>query len=373
MVALAAHAVFLVLFLLIDEVELALFNVVSVAVWGGCLLLHARGRYRRLGGPAFAEIFAHATLCVVVLGTGSGFHLYLLTAVALPFLVPFYGTVLRWSLAAVAGLAFAALLVYGQLVPPASDQPDAVLAGFLAGNAVGIGVVIAAIIATYERVVVRAEAALEKAYLRTEDLLHAVLPSSIVERLKEEPGSVAERHEEVSILFSDLVGFTRLSGRMEPEEVVELLNRIFSDFDALVAEGSAEKIKTIGDAYMAVAGAPVREPRHADAVADLALAMRSRVRAVAREEGLELELRIGLHSGTAVAGVIGTQRLAYDLWGDAVNTASRMEALGVPGEIQVTAATRRLLEPRYRLEPRGTVDVPGKGAMETWFLRGPRE
>lgn len=371
-VALGAHALFLVLFLLIGEPELALFNVVSVGVWGGCLYFHARGHYRVLGGPAFAELFAHATLCVVVLGTASGFHLYLLTAVALPFLVPFYGRRLRWGLAVTSAVAFAALLVYGQRVPPASVRSDAILTGFLAGNSVGICVVIAAVIATYENVVVRAEAALQKAYARTDALLHNILPAGIVARLKEESGTVAERHDAVSILFADLVGFTALSGTMRPEAVVDLLNRIFSGFDELVGDRPVEKIKTIGDAYMAVSGAPDPYPRHADALVDLALAMQERTRRIARDEGLDLQLRIGIHSGRAVAGVIGTQKLAYDLWGDTVNTAARMESCGLPNRIHVSDTTKRLLADGYSLKPRGELEVPGKGRMRTWLIRGRR-
>jgi class 3 adenylate cyclase len=160
---------------------------------------------------------------------------------------------------------------------------------------------------------------------------------------------------------------------MSPEAVIELLNRIFSGFDALLEDRPVEKIKTIGDAWMAVSGAPDACTDHAGAVADLALALRDRLRAIARDEGLELEVRVGIHSGEAMAGVIGTRKPAYDLWGDTVNTASRMEASGVPGRIQVSAATRALLDGRYRMEARGVVEIAGKGPMETWFLEGPVE
>ncbi len=373
LVALGAHVAFLGVFLAIGEGALALFNLISVAVWGGCLWAHARGRYRSLGGPAFAELFGHATLATVVLGTASGFHLYLLTAIALPFFVPFYSWTVRWALAALAGVGFAALLVYGAMVPPADAYPPWLLTTFLAANALGIGVVIAAVIATYELTVVRAEAALERAYARTDALLHSILPPTVAERLKESPGTVARRHDEVTVLFADLVGFTALSSRMSPEGVIDLLNRIFSAFDELVADRPVEKIKTIGDAWMAVSGAPEPHADHAAAMAGLALAMRARLQAIAYEEDLPLEIRLGLHSGEAMAGVIGLQKPAYDLWGDTVNTASRMEAEGEPGRIQVSEATRARLDGRFRLERRGEIEIEGKGPMTTWWLEGRRE
>ncbi len=370
-IPLAVHLAFLGIFLLIGEMWLAAFNVLSLAVWGSAVFFHSRGHYRTLGGPALAEIFAHSVLCVLFLGTASGFHFYLLTNIALPFLVPFYSPRVKVGLAGASTIAFAALLLWGFWVPPLSEHPSWLLSLFLAGNAIGIAVVIGAIIAGYENTVADAEARLEAAYARTDELLHNMLPAGVVSRLKESSDTVADGHTQVSILFADIVGFTELSSSLSPERLVALLNRIFSAFDALVDRHGLEKIKTIGDAYMVVAGAPEPRADHAEALADLAVALRSRCRELGEEEGLSLELRQGMNSGEVVAGVIGTSKLAWDLWGDTVNTAARMEAFGLPGEIQVTLVTRNLLAHRFQFQARPPIEIKGKGTMETFLLDVP--
>jgi len=201
---------------------------------------------------------------------------------------------------------------------------------------------------------------------RSERLLLNVLPASIVERLKREDGIIADRFPEISVLFADLAGFTPTAERLPPEEVVSLLDGIFSEFDELVLEHGLEKIKTIGDGYMVAGGTPVFVKDHAERIADLALAMQQAVGA--SSSGSALGLRIGIDTGPVVAGVIGRSRFGYDLWGDTVNTASRMESHALPGTIQVTERTRDLLADRFELERRDEVDVKGKGVMTTYFL-----
>ena len=201
---------------------------------------------------------------------------------------------------------------------------------------------------------------------RSERLLLNVLPASIVERLKREDGIIADRFAEISVLFADLAGFTPTAERLPPEEVVSLLDGIFSEFDELVLEHGLEKIKTIGDGYMVAGGTPVFVKDHAERIADLALAMQQAVGA--SSSGSALGLRIGIDTGPVVAGVIGRSRFGYDLWGDTVNTASRMESHALPGTIQVTERTRDLLADRFELERRDEVDVKGKGVMTTYFL-----
>jgi guanylate cyclase len=205
---------------------------------------------------------------------------------------------------------------------------------------------------------------------RSDRLLLNILPAPIAERLKRDEAVIADRFEGATVLFSDLVGFTTLSARLPPEEVVTMLDTIFSAFDAIADRFGLEKIKTIGDAYMLVGGLPTARPDHAVRVADAALAMRAWVEESARARGLDLAMRIGIHSGEVVAGVIGRRKFSYDLWGDTVNTASRMESHGAPGRIQVSAATHALLDGRYRFEERGTIEVKGKGAMLTYWLVG---
>jgi adenylate cyclase len=205
---------------------------------------------------------------------------------------------------------------------------------------------------------------------RAERLLLNVLPAPIAERLKRDPSAIADGFPEVSVLFADVVDFTQLSAAMAPEQVVALLNDLFTAFDRLAERHGLEKIKTIGDAYMAVGGVPEPRPDHAHAVAEMALAMQAEVAGRTRPDGAPLRLRIGIHTGPVVAGVIGTRKFAYDLWGDAVNTASRMESHGVPACIQVTGEAHARLRGAYAFDERGMIDVKGKGEMQTYLLRG---
>ncbi len=218
----------------------------------------------------------------------------------------------------------------------------------------------------------QAEAALQVQQQRSEQLLLNVLPAPIAEQLKQNRGAIADHFDAATILFADIVGFTTLASQMSASEVVCLLNQIFSLFDKLVEWHGLEKVKTIGDAYMAVAGVPKPHPDGVAAIADLALDMQTAISSFPDERGRPLSLRIGLHSGAVVAGVIGIRRFIYDLWGDAVNVASRMESQGEPGQIQVTAAVYEQLCSRYNLEPRGSILVRGKGEMQTYWLRGRR-
>jgi guanylate cyclase len=204
----------------------------------------------------------------------------------------------------------------------------------------------------------------------SERLVEATLPKSIAARLRANERKISDRHDEVSIVFADLVGFTRLTQRVAPTELAALLDKIFTRLDELAAAEGVEKIKTIGDCYMAAAGLPEACADHALRAARLALAVRDAVAEVCRETGHALEVRIGLDVGPVIAGVLGRNKLVYDLWGDAVNMASRMESHGEPGEIHMSDAFRRVLGDRARVRDRGTIDVKGKGPMQTWFLDG---
>ncbi len=204
---------------------------------------------------------------------------------------------------------------------------------------------------------------------KTDRLLHSILPASIVARLKDDQTSVADAFDEATVLFADLVGFTALAAAMPAARLVELLDGIFSRFDELSTRYQLEKIKTIGDAYMVVGGVPRRRPDHAEAVARMALDIIVVVAEVARVTALPLRVRIGIHSGPVVAGVIGRQKFSYDLWGDTVNLASRMESTGVAGAVQLSAATRARLPSAFSPEERGEIDVKGMGVVSTYLLR----
>ena len=214
------------------------------------------------------------------------------------------------------------------------------------------------------------ELALRIAQQKSERLLLNILPRPIVARLKEIDGPIAEHFEEVTVLFADIVGFTSFASSMSPLKLVGLLNRIFSQFDQLVEKHDLEKIKTIGDAYMVVGGLPVPREDHASAVADMALDMIRAIASVKVEASEPLQMRIGMHIGPVVAGTIGTKKFSYDLWGDTVNVASRMESLGEAGKIQATAALYDRLKDKYIFAERGQISVKGKGEMITYWLKG---
>jgi len=205
---------------------------------------------------------------------------------------------------------------------------------------------------------------------RSEGLLLNILPAPIAARLKQGKQVIADDFPEVTVLFADLVDFTRRSRDTTPERVVEVLDDLFSALDALAERHGLEKIKTVGDAYMVVGGLPEPRPDHARRVADMALAVREEVPRHLDPAGQPLAVRIGIDTGPVVAGVIGRRKFSYDLWGDTVNVASRMESTGVPGCIQVTDRVHRRLRDGYRFERRGPVEIKGKGELVTWFLVG---
>jgi adenylate cyclase len=216
------------------------------------------------------------------------------------------------------------------------------------------------------------ESALRKERNKTENLLLNLLPEPIADRLKEEPGVIADKFEKATILFADLVNFTQISTTMSATKLVYLLNEIFSTFDELTEKHGLEKIKTIGDAYMVAGGIPIVRPDHAEASAEMALDMLVAIDELNVKLEATFDLRIGINSGPVVAGVIGTKKFIYDLWGNAVNTASRMESHGVPGRIQVSFYTYELLRDKYEFEERGLIDIKGQGEMRTYFLTGPK-
>jgi len=206
---------------------------------------------------------------------------------------------------------------------------------------------------------------------KSEQLLQNILPLPIIEQLKSSPQEIAQSFDETTILFTDIVGFTPLAATLPPAELVRLLNQIFSLFDELAERYQVEKIKTIGDAYMVVAGAPVPRQDHAEVIAEMALAMHAAVHAMRLPTEQSLQLRSGMHTGSVVAGIIGKKKFTYDIWGDTVNLASRMESQGLPGEIQVSPAVYERLQDRYAFRERGKIEVKGRGEMTTYFLVGP--
>ena len=215
-----------------------------------------------------------------------------------------------------------------------------------------------------------AESALRRQKARSEELLLNILPEPIAQRLQEEESTIADKFDDVTVLFADLVNFTELSTRLSSIELVEILNVIFSDFDYLAQRHGLEKIKTIGDAYMAVAGLPYPKSDRTEASANMALDLLDTIKEFNESTGQNFSLRVGLHSGPVVAGVIGVSKFIYDLWGDTVNIASRMESQGLPNRIQVTQSVYEVLQESYLFTERGVITVKGKGEMKTYWLQG---
>ncbi len=265
---------------------------------------------------------------------------------------------------------FMGLGVAGEVLVADAELPGWFTSTMLALNVVVTGSVAFTVLALFARQRDSAMSALRAEQQRSEALLANILPRSIAERLKAAAGRIADDFASASIVFADVVDFTPLAQRLPPAEVVGILDELFSRFDALVELHGMEKIKTIGDCYMAAAGVPDPRPDHARSAALLALGMRDTVATSGVAGRSDLRLRIGINSGPVVAGVIGSKRFLYDLWGDAVNTASRMESSGTPGEIQITSETYELLRDEFVCTPRGTVAVKGKGPMQTWYLVG---
>jgi len=205
---------------------------------------------------------------------------------------------------------------------------------------------------------------------RSEHLLRNILPDPIANRLRAGESTIADYYPQVTVLFADIVGFTRLATHLPPGQLVSLLSELFSTFDQLLVKYRVEKIKTIGDAYMAISGAPTPDPQHVENIADFALAMNEAIAVFNQQHPSPLQLRIGIHTGPVVAGVIGERKFSYDLWGDTVNTASRMETNGLPGEIQVSPEVYEILREAYQFVERGMLDIKGLGSMKTWLLKG---
>lgn len=337
-----------------------------------CLPWVARGSVLlalTIGVATIIWVFSHLTFH---LGTAAGLYLYMLVGVVAVVLV--LGTERLGFTAACTIVLTAAMLANYTLFQSPSGQArvDERLQTIIFVSVISsLGIMISASVFALAARVARAEAALAAEHARSEALLQNLLPEEIAARLKDRPGEViADGLPAVTLLFADIVDFTPRSLSRSPEDVVAFLNQIFSRFDDLTAERGLEKIKTIGDAYMVAAGLPVARDDHAVVVADMALAMQATVKELSLKMGEEVQLRIGIHSGPAIAGVIGTSKVFYDVWGDTVNTASRMESHGEPGRIQITGATRALLEDRFKTSERGVVEIKGVGPMDTWWLEG---
>jgi adenylate cyclase len=321
----------------------------------------------------FAVSYFTITVLSVYLGTGSGLQFYFVVAAAIMLLV--LGTdhiVLAATLSAI-GAATVILLEF--FVPNnTGTQPEWAFRTSFVLTVLTAWILVIATIWFALREIRRAREAMEAEYERSEQLLSNILPATIAERLKDPSRNIiADKYDDASVLFADIAGYTKRASDTSPSDLVRFLDQLYTDLDLLVDQHGLEKIKTSGDSYMVVSGVPEPRSDHVEALACLALAMADAVADLKDPKGRAVPLRIGLAAGPVVAGVVGARKFFYDVWGDAVNVASRMETTDVEGRIQVPEDVYERLKHEFVLEPRGEVDIKGKGVMRTWYLVGRRD
>ena len=350
---------------------LAEANAIVIVFDFVALALNRRGL--RTLAKASVLVPTHGLIVVAGIDAGldAGFHYYFFLLVTFSYLL--FGHRERLLRAAFVALSIACAIVVGHEAPLGSVHPE--LSPMVVrdvGVASGVLVILTLVLVVeiFASDTVRAEERLAEEHGRSERLLLNILPAPISARLKANEEAIADGFADVTVLFADLVGFTELSQELTPRALVAMLNRVFSSFDDLAEELGMEKIKTIGDCYMVVAGLPEPRPDHVEVTARMALGIRSALDRVNKEAGFGLRLRIGIHTGPVIAGVIGKRKFIYDVWGDTVNTASRMESSGSPDEIQVTQAVHDRLVGSFSFTSRGRIKAKGLGEMETYFLTG---
>ena len=332
-------------------------------------------RFGDLVAPLVFFFTAYASITVVCwnLGTGSGLQFYFLVAATLLVLTLGIDYIVLTSALAALG---AATVIWLELNVPNNTgvQPDwAFRLGFIL-TVTTAWIMVVAVVWYALREIARARQAMEAEYDRSERLLTNILPEAIAERLKDPSRNIiADKYDDASILFADIAGYTQRASDTTPSDLVRFLDGLYTDLDALVDRHGLEKVKTSGDSYMVVSGVPQPRPDHVEALACLALDMAEAVADLKDPQGREVPLRIGLAAGPVVAGVVGARKFFYDVWGDAVNVASRMETTDIEGRIQVPQNVYERINHAFLLEERGTVDVKGKGAMHTWYLVGRRD
>ena len=344
-------------------------NIVGAAIYATVPMLHRFGELfppLTFIGTAYVSIF---TICWFV-GTGSGLQFYFLVAACL---IVLQLGVDRIFLASILAAIAAGMVITLQFLVPRDTgaQPVWALSLSFVVTTISACVMVVTTVWYSVREIVRAEAAMELEYERSEALLANILPASVADRLKDPARNIiADKYDDASVLFADIAGFTERASEMEPDQLILFLDRLYGDFDALVDKHGLEKIKVSGDSYMVVSGVPQPRADHVEALAALALDMAEAASLLKDSRGDALPLRIGLASGPVVAGVVGSRRFFYDVWGDAVNVASRMETTDSVGRIQVPEDVYRRLKDDFVLQERGVVEIKGKGVMRTWYLIG---
>lgn len=339
------------------------------------LLVPLLYRFGELIAPLSFFVIAYVSVSLMCyqVGTGSGLQLYFLVAASLVVLVL---GIERIGLAAVlVGMGVIASIALAFLAPVDRGLGPSWTLGFgFVVTTVSATVMVFATVWLALRENARAEAAMEAEYQRSEQLLANILPATVAARLKDPARTIiADKYDDASILFADIAGYTSRASDTAPADLVRFLDRLYTDLDALVDKHDLEKVKTSGDSYMVVSGVPKPRTDHVEALACFALDMADAVADLKDPQGRAVPLRIGLASGPVVAGVVGARKFFYDVWGDAVNVASRMETTDVAGRIQVPQNVYERISDRFVLEERGEVNIKGKGVMRTWYLVGRRD
>ncbi len=366
--AMLIHILYIPLFMWMKVPEMALINICSVIAWAFVLYSVRRMMFSTAWVIFTAEIMLHAGFCSRYVGWGFGNQYFLFTLVGMSFLLP-RKIYLSMTIAVAAIIEFVILSRWSNETPW-NGNPDLLYLMNVINIVIALGISVFDTL-HYQWIIHQTEAELKKANSKSEKLLANVFPLAILEKLKNKEETIADRFDCASVFFADIMGFTPLSEKLSPVELVNLLDKLFSLFDGLVIKHKVEKIKTIGDAYMVAAGVPTPINNHAEQLANFALDFKLGLAEFNQKNNQSLRMRIGINSGPIVAGVIGKSRFIYDLWGDCVNTAARMESHGLPGEIHISEHTYKLLVDKFEFESRGIIEIKGKGPMSTFFLRGP--
>jgi adenylate cyclase len=361
----ATTLVYVVQYLSLAESAYRPVALINLALMVAAALVPLAHRVSDIAGALLIVVseFVAMLAFALYLGRDSGVHLQYFVAAAAPFVVfglERIGLVLAFV---VAGLLLHLTVWFHippdrALIPPEPDFLDNL---YVQAAVTTVGLIAASVWYAFRLA--------ERAKAETDTLLRNILPDPIADRLKARPGEpIADSYRDASVLFADISGFVALARRLGPASVVELLNHMVSEFDALAARHGVEKIKTIGDAYMAVAGVPEPAPDHAQRLVRLALDMLATVERVKVARDIDLRMRVGIASGPVLAGVIGTRKFSFDVWGDPVNLAARLERLSMPGRIHVCPTCRERLASEFELESRGAIEIRGLGTQETWFI-----
>ncbi|GAA2552131.1 adenylate/guanylate cyclase domain-containing protein [Mycolicibacterium diernhoferi] len=348
-----------------------LVNLATAAVFIAIPLLYRFGPL--VAATVFVTLaYAFTAYACSQLGTDTGLQFYFFVGAALIILVIGGDHLAIASVLAASGAGLAIALEW-LVVPNTGIFSESRMQVSFAVTVAAASLMMLIVVGSAMRRIDRAENALRLEFAKSEALLANILPDSIATRLKDRDDAIiADGYEDASILFADIAGYTKRASDTDPAELVLFLNRLFTDFDALVDRHGLEKIKTSGDSYMVVSGVPQPRPDHLESLACLALDMAAAVDGLRDQQGREVPLRIGIAAGPVVAGVVGSRKFFYDVWGDAVNVASRMESTDVEGRIQVPQDVYDRINASYVFEERGEVEVKGKGAMHTWYLVGRR-